>query len=134
MTRPNTHDPLVESIRDAWTPEPVDAKAFDERLHLRLRSSQRRRAVALGALATVAVLVAVSHLLGGPASEAPPVRVEAAAPPVSETTELAVAARDDGRGSLWFGQALDPAQRSYQLPGAYGALDALFLQPSDQEL
>jgi hypothetical protein len=81
----------------------------------------------VSAAGAVAALVGVSHLVGGEVEPRAPI-VEAPAPsPV-------VASAEPATGSSFFAQALDHDQRSFELPGAYGALDELFLDPYDQEL
>ncbi len=134
----NDHDPesreLVESIRDAWSPEPVDVAGFDARLRQRLRVSQRRRAMLVAGLAAAAVLVVVSQLWGGspvePSGRVLPTDQAPAEAPLDPERALVDASPD----AEWFAGALEPSQRAFDLPGAYGALDALFLQPIDQEL
>lgn len=128
----SAHDPqdqeLVRTIQAAWAPAAPDPEAFDARLRARLRGQQRRR-VALGVAAAAAVaLVVTSHLSGGPAEPLPSV---AQSPPEPAP---AVATAEQPTGSVFFAQALDHDQRGFALPGAYGALDSLFLQASDQEL
>jgi hypothetical protein len=128
----SVHDPqdqeLVRTIQGAWAPAAPDAEAFDARLRARLRGQQRRR-VALGvAVAVAGVLVAASHLLGGPA----PAPVEVVQAPAEPAPVVAVAELADS--PVFFSQALDHDQRGFSLPGAYGALDTLFLQAQDQEL
>jgi hypothetical protein len=127
MSAPRHRDDWVHTIQDAWAPPPSDAQAFDATLHARLRGQRRRRAVLAGAAVAGLVLLGASHLIGGPQELGSP-RVELPAPaPVVATAE-------QGVGSSFFGQALDSDQRGFELPGAYGALDELFLDPYDQEL
>jgi len=124
---PDNRD-LIQDIQGAWSPPPTDAERFDAQLAVRLMSRKRRRTALMVATAAAAVLVIGSHLLGSQAHEPPAV----ADAPVENPATTAVAAAD--ADSMFWGQALDHDQRDFSLPGAYGALDTLFLQPYDQEL
>lgn len=121
---------LVELIRGVWTPPPSDPGRFEAGLHVRLRSQRRRHTLVVAAVAAVGLLVAASHLIGDPAEPGS----EPALRPDTAVAPSAMAAADDPVEGLFWSQALDHEQRGYALPGAYGALDSLFLQPYDQEL
>ena len=114
---------LVSTIRAAWVPGSSDPEAFHARLRGRLRGRRRRRSVLVVAVAAAVLAVGVSHLLGG-----------SPAPPVVEPEARPLAVVEPPTDGVFWSQALDHDQRSFALPGAYGALDTLFLQPRDQEM
>ncbi len=128
-----THDSdsraLVQRIQEAWTPPPTDPRRFDAQLRSRLRAQGRQRTALVVAAAAAVLLVAASHLLGGGAEPAPTL----ALPQAVEETPAVASAGAAAQGVFW-SEALDHDQRGFSLPGAYGALDTLFLQPTDQEL
>jgi hypothetical protein len=117
---------LIHTIQATWVPRAPDVRAFDARLHARLRDRQRRRVVASAVAVAALLLVVASHLLGGP--EPGPSKLVELTPP--EPTPAVASAPSPA----FFSQALDHDQRGFSLPGAYGALDTLFLQTADQEL
>jgi len=111
-------DDLAAVLARTWTPGAVDPATFDAGVRRRaLRLRRRRLVLAAGCTAAIAAL-AVQRIAAFPGSEAAP-------EPVAQATAPADA---------WWSEAVDPAARTYGLPGTYEALDALFLKPFDQEL
>ncbi len=124
------HDPLIAEIRDAWAPPPTEAGRFEVGLQRRLQRQRRRRAAALGGAVALALLVGASHLLGVLAEPEPePLARQVVVEPAPAQ---AVASAERTGGASFFSGALQYERGGLDLPGAYGALDSLFLQ--DQEL
>ncbi len=125
---------LIEEIRAVWAPPSSDPEGFDVQLRRRLERSQRRRILAGAGVVLVVAGLAALHL--GQASDPGELPVVAGrgatAPPLARA--VASVRAEPTSAAEWWDHALDPAQRSFDLPGEYGALDTLFLQTRDQEL
>jgi len=109
---------FIAAIRRGWSPGPIEPAAFAAGLTRRFRRERRRRAL-LGAGLAAALLAFGAWQLAGDAPAPAPAPQLAAAP---------------AEPSPYWSEALDPAARTYALPGEYQALNAFFLQPATQEL
>jgi hypothetical protein len=118
------HDDLIRTIQEGWAPEGPDPARFEAALRRRLLGQRRRRVALISVASAALAMVALSHLLGDPSTPGPILA------PVAQDlgdAEPAVASAAAGAG-VFFSEALEYERSGLDLPGAYGALDSLFLQ------
>ncbi|MFH1469224.1 MAG: hypothetical protein ABIO70_32850 [Pseudomonadota bacterium] len=115
-----SHDDLAALLEEHWAPAATEPAAFEAGIARRHGRSQRRRAALGATLAAVALAFLALHL-------------PAETPPAAEPVPVVQASAAANAGA-WWSDAVDPTQRAYALPGTWGALDTLFLQPFDQEM